>query len=140
MTGAIYIQPSATPGITRMRVAMQWNVAPLLCSQYQNGETEDYCIQILPFSAVRNINETANFEVYPNPSTGLFWLDKIPTNSSMLLLSDITGRILWQKSLAEENISLPYQIELPDNIDKGLYFLTLQGADGMQTVKLSVEK
>lgn len=40
----------ATPGITRMRILMQWNdgwSAPQACGYYDFGETEDYCIQLV---------------------------------------------------------------------------------------------
>lgn len=140
IAGAISIPWGATQGITRLRVGMQWNVYPSNCSQYQNGETEDYCIQILPPTAISVLNsDRAKLQLYPNPNTGHFWLDNLPKNASLLVLSDVAGRILWQKSLAEENISLPYKIELPENMGTGLYFLTVQGTNKVETLKLSVE-
>jgi hypothetical protein len=52
LTANVTIPPTASPGITRMRIIeVQSSTAPLSCSTFFNGETEDYCINIIAASA-----------------------------------------------------------------------------------------
>ena len=47
VSGDVAIPPTATPGITRMRVSMRWNAEPEACLESFNfGEVEDYCVLI----------------------------------------------------------------------------------------------
>lgn len=45
--GFFKVSGTATPGVTRMRVAMAYGSAPLPCGSFTFGEVEDYCVQIV---------------------------------------------------------------------------------------------
>lgn len=48
VNGTIVVPGSALPGLTRMRVVMRFNAQPVPCNSYNFGETEDYCVNIVP--------------------------------------------------------------------------------------------
>lgn len=49
VTGEIIIPGTATLGITRLRVIMRWNASPAgpCAASFNNGEVEDYCVNIV---------------------------------------------------------------------------------------------
>ncbi len=80
---------------------------------------------------VEEVANTANFNVYPNPSTGLFNVNVTSNDNVTLTVRDIVGKTIINKTVAggtKETISLA-------NYSKGVYFLTV----GTQTEKLIVE-
>jgi hypothetical protein len=50
VSGSFIVPGDALPGLTRLRVAMKWNMEPQgPCAQnFDYGEVEDYCVNILP--------------------------------------------------------------------------------------------
>ncbi len=73
------------------------------------------------------LNESAHaaIRVYPNPSTGIVWLDLDPASTSQSLelrLIDITGRALMQQSLPQLSSSGRISLDL-SNYSKGIYLL-----------------
>ncbi|TNE67233.1 MAG: HYR domain-containing protein [Bacteroidetes bacterium] len=72
--------------------------------------------------------------VYPNPTRGTLFLDlrNWPDVPSQVRIMDSRGRLLVSRELAgEEDVR---QLQLPDQLPEGLYFLDLQAADGLRRV------
>jgi len=68
------------------------------------------------------------FEVYPNPSTGAFWIKtSVPSD---LEIYNVNGVLV-----VEEEISSKMQIQLPS----GVYFVRLKGQESMSVRRLVVE-
>jgi hypothetical protein len=135
ISGFINIPYYVSPGVTRLRLALQWSTFPTLCTQYQNGETEDYCILILPGTAVSEIEATDDeLVIYPNPSNGLLTISNIPTDAYSLRLFDVRGVLIWEQKLTSDNIEGTLQIALPEI--SGLYLLELQTAYKNQVFKV----
>jgi serine protease len=121
ISGLINIPANASPGVTRMRVALQWSTYPTLCTQYQNGETEDYCLRILPNTAVINNDDVNNTFIYPNPTSDFIQIDNIPYDFNEIKIHDITGKLL----LYTKNNNNSIKIKMPDNTVSGTYFIKL---------------
>jgi hypothetical protein len=121
ISGLINIPANASPGVTRMRVALQWSTYPTLCTQYQNGETEDYCLRILPNTAVLNNDDLNNTFIYPNPTSDYIQIDNIPYDFTEIKILDITGKLL----LYTKNNNNSINIKMPDNTVSGTYFIKL---------------
>ena len=68
--GNLEIPPTALNGTTRLRVAMKYNNAPTLCSDYSYGEIEDYLINIV--SCQPSITESSTEEQILNFGLGGF--------------------------------------------------------------------
>lgn len=70
------------------------------------------------------------FDVYPNPTTGAFFIDNFPT-TGRLIVTDAQGRVILRQQLAEGNQSVQL-----DGLAGGLYFLDFQTTEGRFRSKL----
>ncbi len=81
-----------------------------------------------------SVDKTISPEVniYPNPTNTVWQAENIPINSE-LILSDVTGRIIWQAVTTNKNIqTIPAK-----QLVSGLYFLKINNKDcQLQTFKL----
>jgi len=70
ISGTLNIPASALTGSTRMRVVMvEGDPATTSCDYYNIGETEDYCIELVPnTTSVGEGPTSAQLRVFPNPS------------------------------------------------------------------------
>ena len=111
VTGSFAIPSNATPGRTRLRIAMLWNKLPNPCGSNAWGEVEDYTLEISAGSNLQGYGsvaglsakrmETTNdghlYRVYPNPASNsltLEWLNKVQEGAMALTLLDARGRQL----------------------------------------------
>ncbi len=81
------------------------------------------------------MDETAlNFQIYPNPSNGLFaiQLQQSYFSDTKISITDITGKIIYQKQVNEQNQS----IEL--NVASGVYFVTIKDNISSATQKIII--
>ncbi len=114
--------PFIWPGQTRMRVALRWNNYPNLCEAYQNGEVEDYCVNILPPTAISNTQEEAP-RLYPNPNDGSFFLDL--KQADQLEVYNNLGQLVYQKIISEP-LAAPHHLVLDPSLSAGIYYLHVQ--------------
>ena len=121
ISGLINIPANASPGVTRMRVALQWSTYPTLCTQYQNGETEDYCIRILPNTPVDEISNADKLLIHHNPFSNYIQIDNIPEAFSDSKIYDINGKMVLYTKINNNLIN----IKMPDNTASGTYFIKL---------------
>ena len=138
--GSIIVPASTLLGVTRLRVAMRWNNPPAPCGTVDFGEVEDYCVQIVPGTSIRQLPKGLNgVEVYPTPFS-----DEITVQLNLAQESDLqleiysaTGQRVHQQSL--ETLSTGTQkIVLTPNIPSGVYFLQVH--DGKHQVSKRIIK
>ena len=88
-----------------------------------------------PVGIFNSAQNEIQFRVYPNPSSGIFFVS-VPENlnSVSLTLSDITGKLLLSHSLNNTFDRIDAS-ELP----KGVYIITLQSNEGKAQQKLIVQ-
>ena len=81
-----------------------------------------------------SINELNNdFEIYPNPSTGVYHLQfGEELNNAEITITDISGKIIYQNTI--NGI-----IDISDNAD-GIYFLTIKSENKVFNSKLILRK
>ena len=132
--GSFIVPAGALLGTSRLRVALRWNQPAPPCGNYRYGEVEDYCVQIMPGTAINQIkNPISNFSVYPNPFkqtiTLAFDLDK-NTDATLQLFNSI-GQEVYQQAW-EALPSGSQQLSLPLDIPVGMYVLLLKTKDGQQ--------
>jgi hypothetical protein len=87
-------------------------------------------------TSVKNITETTNIKIFPNPTNGFFTLkhNQKGNNSSILYIFDTTGKIvLSNKVLLLENQSLEIDLQ---NFPNGIYFCQLVTELGIFTSKV----
>ena len=95
-------------------------------------------INISDFSGVGEVNGGLYFTIYPNPSdNGLFNVVATANNKheAMILVTDINGRLIQQKSIQAINNSFNTVVDLKLQ-SGGTYFMEIKTADGISRYKL----
>ncbi len=138
VTGTFTVPSDLPLGITRMRVMLKYQSQPnSACDILGLGEVEDYCIDIQENTGVldaKNGNEWVH--IYPNPFKNNFRLD-LDIRGSLnepvrITMEDLAGRIIYVQEFKDQNI----QIELPENLSKGVYFVKVNTAQRSFTGKV----
>ena len=91
---------------------------------------------VVTFVGIQDLDESANFSVSPNPSSGDFILTQNDTKSSIsgLTLCDISGRVVYQNGQEIKGFS---NFILPaSNLPAGLYFLHFDTLSGTVNIRL----
>lgn len=136
--GSIIVPPTALLGVTRMRVGIRWNNSPLVCGVTDLGEIEDYCVQIVPGTAVQQLPQSVNTcLVYPNPFSEKITLDLDLNRDTDIHLSILsaTGQLVY-KNILNHQVAGKQQLELAPNIPSGVYFLQIKTQDGQFTKRI----
>ncbi len=115
-TGQFVIPETASPGLTRIRVAMNWGSSSESCGTAGWGEVEDYSLRIgqeiegrnLSAMGVENVGPSRaelQFTLYPNPTINQLKVEWDGMKEKVHLLSIIsaTGRIVQRQVLADNN-------------------------------------
>ena len=129
----------------RRNAADDWNLYPYVTKNYlgshtdkhgafiidtlQLGEyvfaTNDYLLGINSFSA-----ESNSIKVFPNPAANLITVDlssdaNKSVDNSLLIITDITGRIIYKEKLSQQNT-----VNINTSaFDNGIYFVSIKSKD-----------
>lgn len=136
--GSIIVPATALLGVTRMRVGIRWNNPPLVCGTTNLGEIEDYCVQIVPGTSIRQLPQSVNTcSVYPNPFSEKITLDLDLSRDTdiQLAIFSATGQLVYQNVLSHQ-IAGKQSIDLAPNIPTGVYFLQIKTQDGQFTKRI----
>jgi len=149
ITQSVTIPVSATTGNTRMRVRIveddtynMTTTSELPCNASSSttdvmdwGETEDYTINIATTTGVNEIGNEANFEVFPNPSTGIFTITAGNIDIETIDIYSLCGNIIYQQAfIGSQSI-----IDL-SNLPKGLYFVKVKNSlNAVSTKMISIQ-
>jgi|ERR1035437_1603056 hypothetical protein len=104
-----------------------------------NGTSVTYNSVVVNFSSASSL-----FEVFPNPNTGnqiiISYTAKNTGDKFLIYISDITGRIVFEKSLIADTKGLNTTTINPEsNLSKGIYFLSGAINNNQYTKKLVVK-
>lgn len=130
----IQIPNDATPGLTRMRIAMDINTLMDACTGnfFSDGEVEDYCITLIDNNSTNTQNLGVNdnsFDIYPNP-----FVNEINISShnieyvKSVEIHDITGVLIFTKNIEGLNAQASINIKT-SNFEKGIYLLKIINID-----------
>jgi hypothetical protein len=138
---SITIPSGASLGNTVMRVSTKYEEAPSSCTTSTfDGEVEDYTIIVE--DAVASIEDVAfsGFNLYPNPSKGVFNLnfEVFTTDKVAVQLFDLRGRLVHQKNFFDTNAVFSEQINF-DKTSAGLYLVKITNGSKQTTRKLIIE-
>jgi len=88
--------------------------------------------QALPILTVEN--ETLDFEIYPNPNSGIFTV-KVDSKfiNGQLFIYDIAGRVVYQSKLSREIANVASEFA------EGVYFVTLLKGEEVISKKMIVK-
>jgi hypothetical protein len=136
---SIDIPLTASLGVTRMRVSSRKNVIPTSCGSFiQEGEVEDYTINIIDASLGIQDELLSQFEIYPNPTDGQVNLT-LPQEiiDFKVAVSSMLGQEVYSEEikLYESN---KHSFKL-SNIKSGIYFITISTDLGKATKKIIIK-
>jgi PKD repeat protein len=80
-------------------------------------------------------NKNIEFEIFPNPSNGVFFLSQKANTDSQLTVFDIFGKKIINLDFKTESEKLDLS-----HLSNGVYFLTIENKDGFKTKKISISK
>ncbi len=94
-SGQIVVPGAALPGLTRLRVVMRFSASPASCNAYNFGETEDYCVVIVPGQAP-DCHAPVGLEAYDiGFNNAAFQWNKVGDAQSYELRYRIEGNVNW---------------------------------------------
>jgi hypothetical protein len=88
------------------------------------------------------VAQTLNFEVYPNPAKGEFYIDfNLNTETSLeILLFDINGRMLEVFEKGQMHAGVYNRLIQPKKLyQPGIYLVALRTGNSVQTKKLVIQ-
>lgn len=120
----IMLSDDAEEGFTRMRVALQYNLAPEICVNPDFGQVIDYCLEILanPSSEIVSLAKT-DLKVFPNPAKDFINFESTD-NIRSINFYDVNGSLMIQEYPASREFQFSVNT-LPD----GMYFAEIQLED-----------
>lgn len=148
-SGTITIPTAAPVGTYKMRVAMQFGVAPQPCNTFYYGETEDYTIDISSLSPLadgtdeevtnRSVatttpdiepiaaidSESTAITLFPSPAIEVVNIDWNGTIAKSVMVFDANGQPVVQEQLEE----VPNQLNV-NQLVAGIYFVQIITQDG----------
>ena len=141
-TGTITIPLTANLGSARMRVSMAYgsnfggDYPQTSCDEGQDGEVEDYCVNILEEEEDTTVvtpgileqSGLFGMEVYPVPSSDMITVDlDVPSSSVVLQILDLSGKMVNETTSNASRTQLNIA-----GLSSGVYLL--QAIDGSATV------
>jgi hypothetical protein len=129
-TGEITIPADAPTGVTRMRVSKNWDSFPGdACATLEYGQTEDYSIEILMTSSVRD-TDVANLNVYPNPAQDVLNISADETIETVSVFNT-NGQLIFQENIETNKGRIDVS-----GLTPGVYAVTFQSARAQSTFKI----
>lgn len=102
-----------------MRVAMQRDGIPVNCTNFMNGEVEDYTVRISK-KAVSNPTDQTEILIYPNPVSSVLYVKNI-SKKAKYKIYNVTGQVVSNGILLNNQINVSrlingvYVIDIDDN-------------------------
>lgn len=81
-----------------------------------------------------NSNKVENFQVYPNPSNGTFYVKANVTGESNIKVMDITGRVVFEKTYPTQSL-LYTSIDLSEQ-NQGVYMIEVREGNNVSVQKV----
>lgn len=74
--------------------------------------------------------------IFPNPATNKISISNIPENTTLLTISDCSGREVFNRTI-QANTASTFETEV--RLSPGMYFVTLKGTNSTGTIKLIIK-
>lgn len=128
------VVPLGVPtGTTRLRILMNRDSTTLPCDSPDFGETEDYCINIMPPVSVQSSHALPRLRMYPNPTSEHVLIESSRLIDAIELFSSQGQLVFRHKKLSQQKIQLSVAAYPP-----GIYFVRLHTTAGHWMGKLIV--
>ena len=127
------VPTSATPGVTRMRVSMKHGGYSTPCEIFQNGEVEDYTINILPLKLYDGtVDKSVGITTMPNPAGDFINVSISGFDSQILLVVyDVSGKIVLNEEHGDNQL---IRLDV-SHLHSGVYFVHVSDERGNRAVE-----
>ena len=129
ISGTLNIPASALTGSTRMRVVLVYgDAATTSCENYNIGETEDYCVNLVDnTTGVLESPTSGQLQVVPNPFTSTVTISMGMNKADVVTctLRALTGQALFTRTFAPTGGPASITLDLA-SLAPGTYLLELQ--------------
>ncbi|WP_371393498.1 M14 family zinc carboxypeptidase [Tenacibaculum maritimum] len=135
-TSEVTIPASARVGKTRMRVSMKYNGSPDPCENFEDGEVEDYTVNIIDTQQKTiHYNTTAgmHLKVSPNPTNSSIIVTGIHSKNARFTIVNLMGQPIKFGAIKNKQM-----IHLTD-LKKGIYLLKISN-NGKGMVQKIIKK
>jgi GEVED domain/Secretion system C-terminal sorting domain len=131
---------------TGMRLILNNNILPNNASDlgvglYTSGETEDFLVKFIAKPlALKDVTNMQNVKIYPNPSSGLVFID-LEANALQNLnisVTTVTGAEVFNSSHKNVNGSFGTSLDL-SALSKGVYMVKLKSEKGTVVQKITLQ-
>jgi hypothetical protein len=141
VTGSFVMPSNGITGGTRMRVAMRYLDPPASCGpNFDYGEVEDYCVDVLPFTVNQEEPTTSRTVAYPNPFKDRLNIDfelAAPTDVSIALYSTLGNKVA-EMELPALGSGAHQQVLSTNDLSEGVYLLHLQMGQRSETIRVTL--
>lgn len=138
----ITIPNDAKLGSTTLRVSTKFSGdgEPQPCEHLFDGEVEDYTIVIEETTASIDDSSFSKFNLFPNPTSGLFKLifETKNSNDVSLKLFDVRGRLIEIKNYRTNSLLFTEDVSFT-TVSSGLYLLQIENGSAVTTRKLIIK-
>jgi len=142
ISGNLNIPASALTGSTRMRVVLVYgDAATTSCENYNIGETEDYCVNLVEnTTGVGESPTSGQLQVVPNPFTSTLTISMDMNKADVITCTvrALTGQALVTRTVAPTSGSSTITLDLA-SLASGSYLLEMQ-AGGERMVRKVVKE
>ncbi len=130
VTTDITIPASATAGFSRMRIVMKFNsaVSGPCADNYNYGETEDYCLQLVAPNTSIVETEGSSLKVFPDPADRDIFFDLSGPHANgihTITILDNSGRVVATKKMVNGRATMSTAF-----LADGLYIYRIDSASG----------
>ena len=143
VSGSFVIPSTALSGNTRMRVSMKYNAIPTACEVFTNGEVEDYTVNIVTTTTVKDPTESTvttdnkeitskeetyrePFKLYPNPvRDGIVYFKGI-SNDATYKIFNLMGQVIANGTVSENSANI-------DSLTPGNYIIQISDELSVKT-------
>ena len=143
VSGSFVIPSTALSGNTRMRVSMKYNAIPTACEVFTNGEVEDYTVNIVTTTTVKDPTESTvtnhnkeitskeetyrePFKLYPNPvRDGIVYFKGI-SNDATYKIFNLMGQVVANGTVSENSANI-------DSLTPGNYIIQISDESSIKT-------
>lgn len=148
LSQSITVPATALSGNTRMRVSIEYEdstdgVGYGACDSdhlTEWGETEDYTVNVVVSTSAVYDYSFKSFNVFPNPSNGLFNITLQSNNSdkAIIQLFDMSGRLIRQNTLNETQSEINSSVDYSD-VSNGIYLMKISKGDESGVKRIVIE-
>ncbi len=134
--GNFQISDKSEIGLTRMRIAMIFESgladACVSNTEIEYGEVEDYCVNIISSTSIKESDLTSKINIYPNPFTNDIEISG-DQNILQITIFSVDGKMIKQFDC---NHADNFKIDIQNNLNPGLYHLGIKTNDNFLLKKI----